>query len=74
MPRIYASNNDPIDYCFRCFPGPMKAQRLHGDVGEGPDGRGNCFEYNAHHPDYGGCDYHCYSCRKPLDDDDNDAS
>ena len=72
MPRIYASNNDPIDLCKRCFPIDEEAAKTEfGNKGDGPDGRGNCFEYEAHHPDYGGLGYACYECGRRLADKDN---
>lgn len=69
MPRIYGSNNDPWDYCAPCFP-PEEDDRHHDD-GDGPDGRGDCYSWNAEHPAYGGEDYVCTSCREPLTDEDN---
>lgn len=71
MPRIYASNSDPVDYCYGCFPGPEEGKRYHGRAGDGPDGRGNCYEYEADHPDYDGEDYVCHLCREPLTSFDN---
>lgn len=71
MPRVYASNNDPINYCVKCFPSESEARATHGNVGDGPDGRGDCFEYDADHPDYDGEDYHCYRCGKVLVGSDN---
>lgn len=66
MPRIYTSTSDPIDFCRDCFPGEPEAVELFGSVGDGPDGRGNCFDYNADHPPYQGEGYDCERCRKPL--------
>ena len=72
MPRIYTSRNDPIDFCQRHFPRTEDAAREEfGDVGDGPDGRGNCFEYDACHPDYDGNGYHCYECRRELTEVDD---
>ncbi len=72
MPRIYTSANDPLDFCRYCF-SKVKAHAFekYGDVGDGPDGRGNCFDYEAAHPDYGGEDYHCEKCGVILEDGDN---
>jgi len=56
MPRIYTSSNSPLDFCVRCFPkNEAKAELTYGRMGVGPDGRGNCFSYEADHPDYS-CD------------------
>lgn len=72
MPRIYTSANDPIDFCKRHFPKTeAAASEEYGNVGDGPDGRGNCFDYDAHHPDYEGNGYRCHECRKELTDEDN---
>lgn len=73
MPRIYTSANDPIDFCRRCFPKEAKANSLYGNVGDGPDKRGNCFDYDADHPNYEETDYKCNSCRKLLTEKDNYA-
>jgi hypothetical protein len=75
MPRIYSSCSDPIDFCRDCFPDEDEAERLYGleAAGEGPDGRGDCFGYDAEHPDYAGEDYHCETCRERLTEADNDA-
>jgi hypothetical protein len=69
MPRIYTSCSDPLDFCQRCFPSEARAERAYGDVGDGPDGRGNCFGYDAEHPSYDGEDYTCERCGKRLTDD-----
>jgi hypothetical protein len=67
MPRIYSSTSDPIDFCKKCFPAEDNAIKRYGNVGEGPDGRGNCYGYDAEHPDYDGDDsYTCRRCRKRL--------
>lgn len=71
MPRIYTSANDPLDFCRKCFPDEAEALEKYGDVGDGPDGRGNCFAHDAEHPDYGGEDYHCYECDRRLTNRDN---
>lgn len=75
MPRIYTSANDPLDFCRKCFPKTEDAAKEEfGDVGEGPDGRGNCFDYDAFHPDYEGLGYKCCSCRKELTEEDDFTS
>jgi len=72
MPRIYTSANDPLDFCKKCFPKTEDAAKEEfGDVGDGPDGRGNCFDYDAMHPDYEGNDYKCCECRKELTEEDD---
>jgi hypothetical protein len=72
MPRIYDSANNPLDFCTGCFPkDEATAEDKYGDVGEGPDGRTNCFSYDSEHPDYDGTDYRCKKCRKPLTSRDN---
>jgi len=74
MPRIYDSTSGPIDYCITHFPKTEDiAFRLHGHKGDGPDGRGNCFAYDAEHPDYEDDPsmYKCHACRKVLKDKDS---
>lgn len=72
MPRIYTSRSDPLDFCKRCYPKTeAAARRLYSDVGDGPDGRGNCFGYDAEHPAYEDEDYCCETCSKQLDEGDN---
>lgn len=75
MPRIYDSSNDALDFCRRCFLSESEAEEQYGDVsktGEGPDGRGNCFGWDAEHPPYEQTDYRCKTCRKRLYEiDDN---
>jgi hypothetical protein len=69
MPRIYASNADPLDFCKRCFPHNDKlAYLLYGlpVYGEGPDGRGDCFSYDDDHPGYEDTDYTCFKCGVEL--------
>lgn len=72
MPRIYTSTSDPEDFCLRHFP-PTEARAFErfGHLGDGPDGRGNCFGYDAEHPDYGNEAYRCRTCRKLLTSEDN---
>ena len=61
MPRIYTSASDPVDFCNDCFPDQYAALEEYGleAEGEGPDGRGDCFAYDAEHPAYAD---ECYSC------------
>lgn len=74
MPRIYTSESEPLDFCKRCFPKTEeKAFELYGNVGDGPDNRGNCFGYDCEHPPYsddGWDDYHCEKCKKKLTSND----
>lgn len=71
MPRIYTSANDPLDFCQKHFPKTEEAAREeYGNLGDGPDGRGNCFDYDAAHPTYDGNGYSCVECKKPLNDHD----
>lgn len=71
MPRIYTSANDPLDFCQRHFPSYKKAVNDYGNVGEGPDGRGNCFEYDASHPTYD-WGYRCTVCQCQLEESRDD--
>lgn len=66
MPRVRASDSGPYDFCQECFPSEAEALEEFGDVGDGPDERGNCFAYEDDHPNYDYCDYRCCRCRKPL--------
>ncbi len=70
MPRIYTSCNDPIDFCQRHFPSLENAKKKYNNLGDGPDGRGNCFDYNAEHPDYSNDNYTCETCGKKLKERD----
>jgi len=74
MPRIYNSASEPLDFCKECFPPEDEATELYGNVGDGPDNRGNCFDYDSDHPMYGGLDYTCETCGKELTDDENEAA
>lgn len=62
MPRIYDSASNPNDFCKKHFPSRKDAQEEFGNVGDGPDGRGNCFAYDAEHPPYEDDDYTCRVC------------
>ena len=66
MPRIYASDNEPLDFCRVHFPKSYEAaERKYGLAAwgrEGPDGRGDCFTYDAEHPPYQDEDYKCETC------------
>lgn len=71
--RIQASNAYVYDFCRRCFPSKQKAITLFANKGDGPDGRGNCFDYEGSydHPDYEDGDYCCHKCGKKLTSKDN---
>jgi hypothetical protein len=75
MPRIYDSASNPLDFCSNHMPLEQVAEQRYGNVaktGQGPDGRGNCFGYDAEHPPYeDGVIYKCKSCRKQLTEEDN---
>jgi hypothetical protein len=68
--RIYTSCSDPIDFCKGCAPDEDEAQELFGNGGDGPDGRGNCFDYDCEHPPYDGEGYTCHECGEELTDGD----
>ena len=69
--RIYTSTNDPLDFCVRCFPKTEEAAwELYAGLGDGPDGRGNCFAYDADHPAYDCDEYRCCECKKILGNED----
>jgi hypothetical protein len=69
--RIYTSESDPIDFCRDCFPSEEDAIELYGNLGDGPDGRGNCFSYDEGHPPYEETDYKCETCKCLLTEADN---
>lgn len=71
MPRIYDSTSSPLDFCKECFPTADDAEERFGAVGDGPDGRGNCYDYNSDHPPYQFEDYVCYDCGRSLTKRDN---
>lgn len=66
--RLYTSASDPLDFHTRCFPSEKTAERKYGNVGNGPDGRGNCFSYDDEHPPYDFENYRCYKCKGRLTD------
>lgn len=70
--RIYTSCSDPIDFCKNCFPDADEGEERYGDVGDGPDGRGNCYDYDCYdydsdHPPYEG-EYARLQTKPPLTD------
>ena len=54
--RIYTSESIPVDFCRACFPSEEEAVQEFGNLGDGPDDRGNCFAYDEAHPEYGETD------------------
>jgi len=66
MPRIYDSASNPVDFCRACMPDEWDARERFGNVGEGPDGRGDCFDYDCAGPPYEETDYVCEDCGDPL--------
>jgi hypothetical protein len=68
--RIYTSTNDPLDFCVMCAPNEIDALADYGDMGDGPDGRGNCFAYDTAHPPYDSDEYTCHECGDVLTDAD----
>lgn len=72
MPRIYDGYSEPWDFCRNCFPRTEAIARERYGDGEGPDDRGNCFDYESDHPDYEDWDdYECCKCGKKLTARDN---
>lgn len=74
MPRIYSSDAYPWDFCQECWPDSEEdAKFFHPFLagGTGPDGRGDCFSYNAEHPNYDLSQYECCICHKDLTAEDN---
>lgn len=72
MPRIRNSENDPIDFCLKCFPkDEQKAFEKYGGRETGPDNRGDCFCYDDDHPPYEFENYTCTKCNKLLTEKDN---
>lgn len=72
MPRIYTSANDPLDFCQTCFPLELVAiHRYRKPNEEGTDQRGDCFAYDAEHPDYESNHYVCCRCGTMLFGIDN---
>lgn len=70
--RIYTSANDPIDLCSECRISEDEARERFGNVGDGPDGRGNCFGYDDDHPPYEDISgmYECHECHRQLTEED----
>ena len=64
--RIYTTSSSPLDYCRLCAPADTPGTKLAHTDGPGPDGRGDCYGYDAEHPDYDGEFYRCHQCRRPL--------
>ena len=70
--RIYTSESDALDFCRACFPSEEEALEEFGNLGDGPDDRGNCFGYDEwDHPPYEETDYKCHACGDNLEEADN---
>lgn len=68
--RIRSSLSDPLDFCLTCAPRSEKrAYERYGNLGDGPDGRGNCFVYDDEHPPYDD-GYTCCKCGCELTESD----
>jgi len=70
--RIYTSQSDPLDFCNDCAPCEVTAEELYGNLGEGPDDRGNCFGYDEERPCYDDdidSEYRCETCGNNLTED-----
>lgn len=65
MPRITASNNDSYDFCRQCYR-KRKDKTMYQEMGDGPYGRGNCYEVNSEHPHYESNGYRCDGCYARL--------
>lgn len=72
MPRVCDSGNEPHDFCRHCMPNESKAaEEFDNPNTQGPDGRGNCYEYEPEHPPYRYCDYNCERCGRKLNSKDD---
>lgn len=70
--RVCDSRSIPHDYCRTCAPSEEDAFEMWGNVGDGPDDRGDCFAYDPDHPPYDdGEDYYCADCGELLTEDDD---
>lgn len=69
--RIYTSTDEALDYCNECGITEDEAIEQWGNIGDGSNGRGNCFEYDGTHPDYDDCEYYCQCCGERLTSKDN---
>lgn len=70
MPRIITSHGDLLDFCRYCYPSPGGAYTTYAFLGDGHNGRGNCYEYDADHPDYVDEVYRCIHCEAFLTEED----
>lgn len=68
--RVSASNADRFDFCRIHRISEATAVKRYGNVGDGPDGRGNCFDYDEEHPDYETGGIVCAVCGRELTDAD----
>lgn len=74
MPRLFTSKNEPMDFCRHCWPDLATAERHFATGEEGPDGRGDCFDYDTEHPPYDDEIYTCCACECDLNEDDEEAN
>ena len=69
--RVITSENYFYDFCQDHRPRETLAKNLFDSGDEGPDGRGNCYAYDAEHPPYDrGEYYYCFVCGELLGDGD----
>jgi hypothetical protein len=48
--RIQDSESGQVDLCRSCIPTEAEARKKYGQGPDGPDGRGNCYEYDTENP------------------------
>ena len=60
--RIYTSESNPVDLCMDCAPDEKTAEEKFGNLGDGPDDRGNCFGYDEERPPYDENPDYIYTC------------
>lgn len=82
MPRIYDKENNPLDYCNKCFPAELDFLAVANCLNDSEtikckfcnknfSGEGGChYSYEADHPEYSDTDYCCVICHKKLHDSD----
>jgi|TARA_Y100000389_G_scaffold181733_1_gene197672 hypothetical protein len=63
--RIISSASNCHDFCNDCAPDPITAEEEYGNVGDGPDDRGNCYGYDeTERPTYDDDPDHQYNCEE----------
>lgn len=71
MPRLIDSQANPHDFCNFCFYAfEDEHEETYSNLGDGPDGRGNCYAFDVDHPPYEH-DYVCEQCNSTLGAEDN---